>query len=206
MKTKKRLIVSLWSSLAVGWAAVLSMLYGIFPEKTYYFYYSKKIIELSWHNAARVIVWIAIATAIISLVWLTVLKIIDAREQGKKHKWLAAIKYICLWALVFILMFLMTVFLFLRFTLRYDGDECFEFTDGNHKIVIQESSFLLSGHLSVFQINKDHTAEGIGGAGTDDGYRNYGNYEIEWFDEYVKITFCNGIRSDSFETIECEFE
>jgi hypothetical protein len=64
----------------------------------------------------------------------------------------------------------------------------------------------LGGNIVVFQINEDNTAEGIGWAGTDDGYRNYGNYEIEWFDEYVKITFCNGIRSDSFETIECEFE
>lgn len=210
INTKKIFLhLALWESNILAWIPLSLMIFVNLPEKVSKRYNGEKIIYRSWHDIVRVFVWVMIAIAVISLVWLTVLKIKEMKIQEKKTVGKVVVnvsKLILLWGLILISLFMMSLFLFLRFTLRYDGDMYYEYTDGNHTIVIEETSFLLSGDFSVYQINEDNTAVGIGGALTDDGYRNYGEYEMEWTDEYVKITFCNGIRSDSFETIECKFK
>lgn len=84
--------------------------------------------------------------------------------------------------------------------------EYYEFTDGNHTIVIEEKSFLLYGGGTVYQIKSNEEAVVIGKIGTDDGGRNNGAYEIEWFDDRVEITY-NTFASEGDKATEvAEFE
>ena len=70
--------------------------------------------------------------------------------------------------------------------------EYYEFSDGNHTIVICERSFLLGGYADIYQVNDDSSAYLIEKFTTDDGYRNRGNYDFEWSDDYVKIYYEDG--------------
>ena len=62
-------------------------------------------------------------------------------------------------------------------------------TDDIHTIVIEERSFLLYGGGTIYQIYDDNTAAVIGDISTDDGGRNYGRYDIKWFQDSAEITY-----------------
>lgn len=68
----------------------------------------------------------------------------------------------------------------------------YEFTDNKHKIVICEETFLLGGWGTVYQVYEDNTAYPIGSFSTDDGYRNNGNYELEWSDNGINVIYNYG--------------
>ncbi len=78
----------------------------------------------------------------------------------------------------------------------------YEFTDGNHKIVISEQSWLLYGEADIYEVKADNTAYLIGSFGTDDGGRNRGDYEFEWSKDSVTIYYDNCTGSD--QPIESE--
>ena len=87
----------------------------------------------------------------------------------------------------------------------YDYDsKCFEFSDAQHTVVIEEESWLLGGWWNIYQVNDDGSAEYLRGFSTDDGYRNNGNYDIRWYDDRADITFNNG--NGGMETVTVEFE
>ena len=71
----------------------------------------------------------------------------------------------------------------------------YEFSDQAHTIVIEESSWGLGCFGQVFQIKDDREAVLIMEFGTDDGFRNGGNYQLEWYDDHVDMTFNCGDRS-----------
>jgi len=66
---------------------------------------------------------------------------------------------------------------------------CYEFTDGQHTIVIEEESFLLYGGGTVYQIKDNNNAVIIGNISTDDGGRNHGRYDIKWLNDGCEITY-----------------
>lgn len=77
----------------------------------------------------------------------------------------------------------------------FDSDyypEYYEFSNENRKIVVCEESWLLAGFGSVYQIDSDNTAWRIGTFTTDDGYRNGGNYQINWTDDGITLTYNDG--------------
>ena len=82
--------------------------------------------------------------------------------------------------------------------------KCFEYTDGQHTMVIKEESWLLGGWGTVYQVEESGKAVVLKGFTTDDGYRNEGNYDIRWSDDSADITFNNG--QGGKETITVEFK
>ena len=77
---------------------------------------------------------------------------------------------------------------------EYEPDY-YEFSNQAHTIVIEESSWLLGGFGKVFQIKDNQEAVLILKFLTDDGFRNGGNYQLEWYDDHVDMTFNCGDRS-----------
>lgn len=77
---------------------------------------------------------------------------------------------------------------------EYEPDY-YEFSNQTHTVVIEESSWLVGGFGKVFQIKDDHEAVEILRFYTDDGFRNGGNYQLEWYDDHVDMTFNCGDRS-----------
>ena len=63
--------------------------------------------------------------------------------------------------------------------------------------MIEETSFLLSGGGTVYQINDDSSAVIIHTFRTDDVGRNNGQYEINWHDDYVELTYHTFVTTDS---------
>lgn len=78
----------------------------------------------------------------------------------------------------------------------------YEFTDGNHKIVISEQSWMRYGKADIYEVTSDNTAYFIGSFSTDDGGRNRGDYEFDWSKDYVTIYYDNCTGSD--QPIESE--
>ncbi len=74
--------------------------------------------------------------------------------------------------------------------------EYYEFSDGNHNIVICEETFFVGGYGTVYQVNDDNSAYMIKEFITDDGYRNNGDYEFEWSDDCVDIYYLNGVEDN----------
>lgn len=68
----------------------------------------------------------------------------------------------------------------------------YEFSNNGKQIVICEESYLLGGWGTVYQIDSSGIAVQVGSFGTDDGYRNGGDYEIEWFQNYALIHYFDG--------------
>jgi hypothetical protein len=177
---------------------------GKIPYETY-IYTGERIIRQSWHDIVRVIIWIFLAIIAVSGVWLSVLKIIEMVKQEKKNVCRIAwkvIQLLFLWVIIFVVLFVISSGLYFRFTARYEGNTYYEFSDGNHTIVIEEELFFFSGEFSVFQINEDNTAILIGGEMLRDVVPIKNNINIEWFDEYVIIAYNDG----KARTLECKFK
>ncbi|MBQ8780592.1 MAG: hypothetical protein IJZ72_02800 [Oscillospiraceae bacterium] len=68
----------------------------------------------------------------------------------------------------------------------------YEFSNNGKQIVVCEESYLLSGWGTIYQIDSSGIAVQVGSFGTDDGYRNGGDYEIEWFSNYALIHYYDG--------------
>jgi hypothetical protein len=82
--------------------------------------------------------------------------------------------------------------------------KCFEFSDGEHTVVIEEESWLLGGWGNIYQVNDDGSAQRLSRFSTDDGFRNEGNYDINWHDDSADITYDNG--NGGRETVTVKFE
>lgn len=82
--------------------------------------------------------------------------------------------------------------------------KCFEFSDAQHTVVIEEESWLLGGWGNIYQVNDDGSAQRLSRFSTDDGFRNEGNYDINWHDDSADITYGNG--NGGRETVTVKFE
>ena len=77
----------------------------------------------------------------------------------------------------------------------------YPFTHEQHHIVIEETSSLLGGFGTVYQVHENGDALVIGRFATDDGGRNNGRYTIHWNDTYADITYHTFNTKDSLGTI-----
>ncbi len=184
-KVKIYILASLIVSLIF---LVISYFVAKIPENATFFYENNEIVSRSWHDsyldvAATIDVTIFLL-AIALTVWLVVDKIRMRAKIAAKIGGIWLVEIICF-------------FIFMMAYIFIDGlwDESdfdpvyYEFSDGNHTIVVREESFLLYGGARIFQIMDDNRAVVIGALVTDDGARNNGNYDIVWSDSYVEITY-----------------
>lgn len=174
-----------------------------YPDTVTYTYENKEIISSSLHknisSAALtlgfwiVVVWCIIITAI------CIFRRIKTDEDTSK-----------LYSFTWIVTALCTVILFFGWFISEDsllGDydpKCFEFSDGEHTVVIEEESWLLGGWGNIYQVNDDGSAQRLSRFSTDDGFRNEGSYDINWHDDSADITYDNG--NGGRETVTVKFE
>lgn len=172
-----------------------------YPDTVTYTYENKEIISSSLHknisSAALtlgfwiVVVWCIIITAI------CIFRRIKTDEDTSK-----------LYSFTWIVTALCTVILFFGWFISEDsllGDydpKCFEFSDAQHTVVIEEESWLLGGWGTVYQVEESGKAVVLKDFTTDDGYRNEGNYDIRWSDDSAEITFNNGQGGKGTVTVE----
>ncbi len=145
------------------------------PEKTSYVYQNHEIIAHSWHDSFEMFIGIIFLLVLIASFVSTVILIVSKIKSGEK----IARKIFLTWCSVF-LCYLMWGFSDIILNgLWQKSDyfpECYEFSDGQHKIVIEEESFMLYGGGTVYQIKDNNNAVIIGHISTDDGGRNHGRY------------------------------
>ncbi len=153
-----------------------------------YKYQSGRIVPHSWHDVYEIALGIVFAAFTIGFVYSCIAMI----KAKLKHK----AKVLKLFLLTTAVYFMSVLFVYIGlisvvniWTHETYDTEWYEFSDGEHTIVVEEESFLLYGGGTIYQIDSDNNAEAIAKIRTDDGGRNHGNYEIEWHEEYFMITY-----------------
>ena len=75
-----------------------------------------------------------------------------------------------------------------NFASKY-SPEYYEYCHDDKRIVVCEYSWLLGGWGTVYQVGPDDRMTQIGRFGTDDGYRNQGEYDIKWEEDGISLTY-----------------
>ncbi len=158
------------------------------PEKKSYIYESGRITTHSWHDTFENIS----AIVFMAVLFVAILLTVNAFIQKFRHKTDIVKIIVLIWlntAICCILIFISNVVITGAYSEDDYNPEYYEFSDSGHTIVIKEESFLLYGGGVIYQVKENNEAFVIGEFFTDDGGRNNGNYEIEWHDDYVEITY-----------------
>ncbi len=182
----------------------VSFVLQFIPVHETYYYIQGRIVTRSWHDGYHVIVTIIVIAAFLlmfsSLVICVMWKVKYGKKIAKRILLILAVSILCVG--MFGLGNVMVVGVW--------GEEdyepaYYEYTHGQRTIVVKETSFLLYGGGTIYQIDDDKKAFEIGSFQTDDGGRNHGNYTINWQDEYADITYHTFATQDSMETIRVRF-
>lgn len=158
------------------------------PAEYSFVYKNGRIIKNSWHNSfedfAAVLSLIIIALSAILIIIRIAAKIKSKEDISPK------ISLTLISAVVCAIMIGFSDLMVCGFWTEEDYDpQYYKFTDGRHTIVIVESSFLLYGGGTVYQIMDNNDAVILYEFSTDDGGRNNGKYTIKWHDDYVELTY-----------------
>ena len=191
MDKRKRKIVKIIPivSLSISiFTLVVSFFIRDIPQNEAYIFENGKIIVHSWHDIFVVIVVVDFIGIWTSAVLATILCTASKKKTNEK----IALTVFLTWLIVIIstVMILYSYLMVIGLWTKSDYYPCcYEFTDGQHKIVIEEESFLLMGQGTIYQIKDGDEAVVIGHFSTDDGGRNNGNYDIKWYNDYAEITY-----------------
>ncbi len=172
---------------------ILSFKLSSKPENIEYYYRNGKIISHSWHNTFYAVSAIFSVVVIASALIYNVSSVIyNVRNKANKLTGRFAI-----WLMSIVTILLIAASAFVLDPRGSDAvadhsPKCFEFSDGSHTLVIEEKSYLLWGGGTVYQLGSDNKAEIIGNFNTDDGFRNNGAYDIEWFPDHAEIMYKYG--------------
>ena len=201
-QTKKAIkitaVVELMSSVIL--LIVAFFIQGI-PENKLYYYRNNQITSSSWHNVFEYFpcgLFLALLTLSAALTIICIVGRIKTKQKVKKH-------LLIIWGSEIVCFLIIMLRYVLVMGIWSDEDYfpiCYEFTDGQHTIVIEEESFLLYGGGTIYQINDDNEAVILNVFTTDDGGRNNGNYDISWYDDYAEITYHTFNTKDSMSTIK----
>lgn len=185
---------------------IVSFLLAKLPENKTYYYEHGSIVTHSWHDifnglTALFIKVILIVSAVLIIVYI---------RKKLKYKEKIAFEIVSVLASSVICLIITVFSNILVIGIWSDNDYypvCYEFTDGVHTIVIEERSFLLSGGGTIYEIQDNNEAYILGSFTTDDGGRNNGHYDINWYNSCAEIsydTFNNA--KDSMDTITVTFK
>lgn len=175
------------------------------PTHETYTYKNGVFVTHSWENWFYIAEKLVLYSVLTAAVIMTVTCIVSRLKWREKivitlvRTWLIAI--VCVFMVVF-----SDAAVFGLFGKDASAPQYYEFTDGTHTIVIEEESILLAGWGTIYQVKDDRTAVVIGTIHTDDGIRNEGNYQIEWFEDGADITYHTFFTHDSTDTETVKFE
>ncbi|MDE6848982.1 MAG: hypothetical protein K2O29_10245 [Ruminococcus sp.] len=190
--TKKLKLMPAVSLCVCFLMCIVSLFIQDIPENISYVYQNKKIILHSWHDYFEMFTGLIFLLVLISSLVSTAIWIILKIKSGEK----ITKKIFLTWVSVILCYIMLGLSDIIINGLWQESDYCpvcYEFTDGQHKIVIEEESFLLYGGGTIYQIDDNNNAFVIGRIDTDDGGRNNGKYDIKWADDGCEITYdyCN---------------
>ncbi len=172
------------------------------PVKVSHFYKNGRIVTDSWHETFSTIVAV-LNLIIIILTTLFIILCIIAKVRFKED-------IVGKIPLILFITAVCTVMLFISDIIACGTNndyepEFYEFSDGQHTIVIEEKSFLLNGGGTVYQIMDNDKAVAIHNFTTDDGGRNKGNYTIKWYGDHAEMTYNTFSSGDSRRTDKIRF-
>lgn len=174
------------------------------PAEKSYIYKNNQIITTSWHNLFDYFTKGLFIAILISAVILTIICV--AAKVKSKEKITRKISLILISGIVCSVIIMLSNILVLDIWSDDDySPQCYKFTDGQHTIVIEEKSFLLYGGATVYQINDNSEAVILNEFSTDDGGRNNGHYDINWYNNYAEITYNTFNTKDSKSTKTIQF-
>ena len=183
---------------------IISFFIRDIPVKVSHFYKNGRIVTDSWHETFSTIV----AALMFIIIILTAVYIIICISAKVKHKEDISGK-IPLAVLIAAVCAVMLFFSDIMVCGLWGNDdyepEYYEFSNGQHTIVIEEKSFLLHGGGTVYQIMDNDEAVVIHQFTTDDGGRNKGNYDIKWYGDHAALTYSTFSSGDSKRTEKIRF-
>lgn len=186
--TKKLKLIPVVSLCVFFLICIVTYFIQDIPEKISLVYRNHEIIKHSWHGSFELFIGLIFLFVLIASLVLTVMLIIVKIKSGEK----IAGKIFLTWGSV-VLCYVMLGFSDIMLNgLWQKSDyfpECYEFTNGQHTIVIEEKSFLLYGGGTIYQIDENNNVFVIGRISTDNGGRNHGRYDIEWSGNGCEITY-----------------
>lgn len=178
---------------------IISFFIRDIPVKVSHFYRNGRIVTDSWHETFSTIV----AALMFIIIILTAVYIIICIAAKVKHKEDISGK-IPLAVLIAAVCAVMLFFSDIMVCGLWGNDdyepEYYEFSDGQHTIVIEEKSFLLHGGGTIYQIMDNDKAVAIHQFTTDDGGRNKGNYTIKWYSDHAEMAYNTFSSDDSKRT------
>ncbi len=169
------------------------------PVKVSHFYRNGRIVTDSWHDTFTTI----IAALMFIIIILTAVYIIICIAAKVKHKEDISGKIplaVLIAAVCAVMLFFSDIMVCGLWSDDNYEPEYYEFSDGQHTIVIEEKSFLLHGGGTVYQIMDNDKAVAIHHFTTDDGGRNKGNYTIKWYGDHAEMTYNTFSSGDSKRT------
>lgn len=205
MKRKKRKCVPLILSAGSGILFAVSFGLSRLPKYPSYYWRDQEIVVRSWHDIVDQLAAVLVIAAMLYTLIATVLRIAERIKSGERILG----RILLLWGscIVSCFLILLSDVNIVGLFRRADYDPAwFSFTDGQHVIVIEEESWLLFGGGTVYQIYEDDTAKVIGSISTDDGARNLGHYQIDWFERSAEITYHTFVTDTSVATKTVYFE
>jgi amino acid transporter len=174
------------------------------PENISYTYQNNTIIKHSWHDIFETVTAVLFFIFVILTVAYTAICVY--KKIKHKLKILGRVFKSCVMLILyFVLLLYSNAVVGIDSESAYDRSY-YEFSNGLHTIIIEEKSFLLYGGGTIYQINEDNSAIVLGALSTDDGGRNYGKYQIEWFESYAEITYNTFESENAMCTQTVEFE
>lgn len=174
------------------------------PENITYTYSNNKIHTHSWHNIFESVTAYLFAAVFLSSVIITIICMIIRIKYKEKTAKVIAVNWISFFACFLIISFSDILVVGLWTDEDY-SPVCYKFTDGQHTIVIEERSFLLYGGGTVYQVKNNSEAVVLCSFSTDDGGRNHGNYEIEWYEDHADLTYNTFCTKDSRMTARIDY-
>lgn len=189
-------IIPLTQLISASVLLIVSFFISDVPVKVSHLYKNGRIVTDSWHDTFSTIVAvlmfiIAILTVVFIFISITV-KIKYKEDIVEKIPLILFITAVCA-----VMLFFSDIMVCGLWSDDNYEPECYEFSDGQHTIVIEEKSFLLHGGGTVYQIMDNDKAVVIHQFTTDDGGRNKGNYAINWHDDYAELTYNTFSSGDS---------
>lgn len=200
--TKKLKLIPVLSVGVSLLTCIVSYFAGKISPKISYVYRNNEIVTQSWRDNFETFIGFVFLLVLLAAFVTTVILIIEKIKSKRK----IAGDIFRAWSCV-----ILCYVIFGCSSLMVTTDDlydyypvCYEFTDGQRKIVIEEESFMLYGGGTIYQIDEDNNAFVIGHISTDDGGRNNGNYDIEWSDDSCEITYdyCNDEHTKQTEKVK----
>lgn len=198
----KKLSIFLWVIIILTTAYIMSagIAAVIMPEKNYLLFGS---ILMSLKIAP---LWLRLMITAIGIQAVATTILIAVDLEAKKNSARDIIVTTIVGIVCIVLVLLPFISGFQEAVVRKSGykAEYYTFSNENREIVIEERTYMNQGMGDVYLKDDDSSLRLIGMFDTGNGVRNNGEYELEWSEDKVSITYSSGL--DGYKKVNCYFK